>query len=573
LTVVVLLATACAPASPPSGLTRVSLLPGPPEYVRFENESRPAYLLGPGDRRETEVDLLEGSRLVFALAFGDQAPERGFVHLEVRANDRPVFQGRFSARRKNHWWHRSAVLPGTGHTRLSFSLRFGRPNGTPLPHPPSEAWIALAVPRIYPPDPPLAARRVLIWLSIDTVRAGHLGVYGYPRPTSPHFDQAASRLARFEHAVASASWTLPSMASQITSRQPSYHGAVLHDRARDDATPTLFDVLSRQGFTVLGVTGNDLISPAQGLADGFDALWFENARADRLARRLLAALPEWGGGDLALFVHYMDPHYPYTPPPPFDRRFDPDYEGTVHAGDTRIQALGEIHDPRDVAHVAALYDGEIAYTDREIHELLSALGERGLTDQAVIVYSADHGEELRDHGSWGHGGTLYQEVLAVPLAIRVPALGEAQVSQPVSMLDLAPTVLDAFGLEAPASFQGQSLLPLLRGVPRPEPWILSETVVRGDRSHLVSIRRGNLKYIVRLAAGRQSGPEVQGEEMYDLSKDPDEDHSDLGLPHLDELRRIALDYVTQARQHARGPRLAPLDEDGLARLRALGYIP
>jgi len=571
---VVLLAAGCAPtAPPPARLTRVFLPPGQPEYVRFDNESRPAFLLGAGEHEATEVDLLPGSRLVFALAFGDEAPERGFVHLEVRANGQPVFRGRMSVRRTNHWWHRSVGLPGSGRTRLSFIARLGRADGTPLPTPPADDWIALAVPRIYPPKSADASRRVLVWLSIDTLRADHLGAYGYPRPTSPAFDEAALGLGLFENAVASASWTLPSMTSQITSRYPSYHGAVLHDLARDPTTPTLYDVLSRNGFTVLGVTANDLISPAQGLADGFDALWFDDGRANQLARRALAALQEWDGGDLALFVHYMDPHHPYDPPPPFDDRFDPGYRGAVDASHTSFQALSQIRDPRDVAHVAALYDGEIAYADGEIQALLSELGERGLTERAVIVYSADHGEELMDHGSWHHGGTLYQEVLHVPLAIRVPGLGGARVSRPVSMLDLAPTVLDAFGIEPPAPFQGQSLLPLLRGEPLPEPWIVSETLLTRDHSHLVSIRRGDQKYIVRLLPGREGGPEVLGEEMYDLSKDPDERHSDLGSPHLDALRRAALDYVTRARRQAPGPRLAPLDEDSLARLRALGYIP
>ncbi len=574
MTLVVLLAAGCAPtAPPPARLTRVFLPPGPPAYVRFEDESRPAFLLGPGEHKAAEVELLPGSRLVFALALRDPAPERGFVHLEVRANGQPVFQGRFSVRRTNHWWHRSVGLPGSGRTRLSFSARLGRADGTPLLHPPAGNWIALAVPRIYPPERAATSRRALVWLSIDTLRADHLGAYGYPRPTSPAFDEAALRLDLFEDAAASASWTLPSMTSQITSRHPTYHGAVLHDLARDDTTPTLFDVLGGSGFTVLGVTANDLISPAQGLADGFDALWFEDARANQLGRRVLAALDEWDGGDLALFVHYMDPHHPYDPPPPFDRRFDPDYQGTVDASHTSFQALSQIHEPRDVAHVSALYDGEIAYADREIQGLLSQLDELGVMDGAVVVYSADHGEELLDHGSWHHGGTLYQEVLHVPLAIRVPGLGGARVSRPVSMLDLAPTVLDAFGIEAPASFQGQSLLPLLRGKPLPEKWLISETLLTGDRSHLVSIRRGSQKYIVRLAPGRESGPEVRGEEMYDLSQDPDERHSDLASPHLDELRRAALDYVTRARREARSPHRVSLDEASLARLRALGYVP
>src|SRR5262249_35008479 len=149
----------------------------------------------------------------------------------------------------------------------------------------------------------------------------HLSAYGYARPTSPRFDRMARDFALFERAVAACSWTLPSLASQFTSRYPTYHGALRHNLPLNHASRSLFETLAGEGFTVLGVTGNDLVSPALGLARGFDALWYADGRGQDLAARLESALGEWGGGDVALFVHLMDPHAPYVPPAPYDKRF------------------------------------------------------------------------------------------------------------------------------------------------------------------------------------------------------------------------------------------------------------
>ena len=293
-------------------------LAGPTTWCRFENESRSALRLRAGEERAWHVRLEPGTRLVFALGFPESAP--GFVHLEVEAGGRPAFVATFSAQRSGHWFHRQATLDVSGDVDLLFRTRHATTGGKPLAGDRKTApWIALTLPRLYRPQ--RRPGRVLLWISQDTVRADHLGTYGYARPTSPRFDGLARASVLFEQASASSSWTLPSLASQFTARHPSYHGAVLHNLMPDARAPRLFELLAQAGFTVLGVTGNDLVSPAQGTANGLDALWFDEGRAARLNERLLTALDEWGGGDLALFVHYMDPHATYAPPPPFNRAF------------------------------------------------------------------------------------------------------------------------------------------------------------------------------------------------------------------------------------------------------------
>jgi sulfatase-like protein len=194
---------------------------------------------------------------------------------------------------------------------------------------------------------------------------------------------------------------------------------------------------------------------------------------------LVQALSEWRGGDLALFAHYMDPHYPYDPPPSYAGLFPNDGADAGGGGGSR-------------ASVEALYDGELAYTDSQIDLLLKELERRGLLRDAVIVYTADHGEEFLDHGGWRHSRTLYQEMLHVPLAVRLPGVGGRRITEKVSLVDLAPTLLGALGIPAPASCQGRSLLPLVRGERLPAREVFAET-------------ERNLKQAHRLAAGAAVG--------------------------------------------------------------------
>src|SRR5262249_7639832 len=158
------------------------------------------------------------------------------------------------------------------------------------------------------------------------------------------------------------------------------------------------------------------------------------------------------GGDVALFVHYMDPHFSYDPPAPFDSEFATGYRGRIDGKNFR-----EAQTPAEVEHVKALYDGELRFTDAQIDALLQDLRTRGVLDAAVGAYTADHGEEFKDHGAWGHADTLYEELLHVPFALRVPGTAPRRLQDKVCLVDLAPTLLDLFGLPAPDSFQGRSL--------------------------------------------------------------------------------------------------------------------
>jgi arylsulfatase A-like enzyme len=560
---VLVAATGCKGADPPPAKLR-RLLPalGAVQPLRLNGETRPAALLRGGERRSATVATREGDRLLFAVGAGPGAPARGRVRVEVRANGRTVFQGGIPMGRGSRWWRQSADLPGSPALRLDFSVEWLGPADVA---PPAEPWIALGSPRIDSKgDRP---RRVVLWISYDTLRADRLGAWGHARPTSPRLDARLRDFVVFEDAISTSSWTLPALASQMTGRYPSAHGAVHPRAALSPGVRTVFEELAHDGFTVLGVTANVYVSTEYGLWRGFDALWYTQGRADGVGVLARRALAERGSGDLALFLHYMDPHTPYAPPPPFDRRFGAAYDGPI---DGRNYADRGPLTPADMERVKALYDGEIAYADDEVDTLIRDLSKDGLLQDAVVVISADHGEEFQEHGSWNHGGTLFREVVHVPLALRVPGVSGRRVTDPVSLVDLAPTMLDAVGVARPSSFMGRSLLPMLRGERRPPEPVFSETELTATRHHAIGVREGRYSYVVRLGGSEPVGGR---EALYDVNTDRAEttDRSRAN-PDAARLRSVAQTFLERQKAAAAAPRTAPLDGEMIEALRALGYI-
>jgi arylsulfatase A-like enzyme len=520
--------------------------------------------LPPDEPAYCTVESRRGSRLHFALATRG-TPDEGSAALEVLLDRQPALLRRFKLRRKPHVWKLQVPVDREGPVELGFRVRLEDPHGLPLP----PAWpprVSLGSPRLYLPER-LARRNVLIWISQDSLRADHLGAYGYSRATSPVFDRLARSGVLFENAVSVAPWTLPSLASQFTSRHPSFHGLSALGRLRDASQPTLFSALAQAGFTVLGVTGNRFVSEEFGTAAGFDALWYAESPADQLNQLALQSLSEWPGGHLALFIHHIDPHFPYEPPASHDR-FDPGYRGSVDGRNFESVRPGQ---QRDLAHVEALYDGEVAFNDEQIGRLLAALGERGLVERALLVYSSDHGEEFLDHGGWTHSRSLYQELLHVPLLIRLPRAPARRVAEPVSLVDLAPTVLEFFGVPPPPSFQGQSLLALAQGQAAEPRDVFAETTLGLDKRHRLAVRRGPLKTILVMPRAPAEA-RVLSEERFDLAADPGERRPLPPSPAHDALRGAGLSFMAQARGTKAPPELLPLSPETLEKLRALGYV-
>ena len=335
-------------------------------------------------------------------------------------------------------------------------------------------------------------RPPVVLIVIDTLRADHLGVYGYDRDTSPHIDALASRGVVFTRASSPSSWTRPAVASLMTSRLPSEHGAVSAKHRLDERVATLAEAFRSAGYRTLGVCANFAhVTERAGFARGFDdwttlqvpvaegegdPIWAESTpsgsrrwlrapTASEVNRELLPRLPAAGGRPVFLYVHYMDPHSGYLPASPYRERFlrDPAFDRSqppATSDRVRELAAGRVSiDERGRQRLIDLYDGEIAAVDDAVGELLAALAERGYEGRSVTALVSDHGEEFGEHGGWFHGITLYHESLHVPFVLWDSRTGEvgATVDTPVDLLDVPTTLLALAGLEPTEGMRGRRL--------------------------------------------------------------------------------------------------------------------
>lgn len=332
----------------------------------------------------------------------------------------------------------------------------------------------------------------VLLISIDTLRADHLGCYGYGRATSPNLDRLAREGTLFEQQVSSSSWTLPAHASIFTGLSDTGHGCTDVDKALEPRFETVAERFHSNGYATAGFFSGPFLHPAFGFGQGFDLYedctsygaaldaakpvdWAKDdatrkaSHEDVANPRTFEAFQRWFGAwdekPFFAFVHFWDVHYDFTPPPPFDTRFDPDYTGWVDGRNFFFdERVGPKMAKRDLDHLIALYDGEIAWTDTFLAKIRDELERAGVLDDTVIVITADHGTEFFEHGWKGHRTTLYDEVIHVPLVVRYPKSFPAgmRVAAQTRSVDLAPTLLDLCGLGELRDVSGTSLLPLLR---------------------------------------------------------------------------------------------------------------
>ena len=418
----------------------------------------------------------------------------------------------------------------------------------------------------------------LILISIDTLRADHVGAYGYPLPTTPHIDAMAEHSLRMTSCVAHAPTTLASHASILTSLLPHHHGASIprESRLAEDAV-TLAEVFAGHGYRTASFNGGIQLDAAYGLDRGFDV--YESARShDALAQSLtgdedrlrhgVERTIHWldeADGPFFVFLHSYEIHHPYTPGEEYLRLFETDYAGDLpdHISVElleRINADGQPLPPEDLSHIVHAYDAELRSADEAIGKLVAYLQEKSLYDDTLIVVTSDHGEEFGERGWVGwHAHSLYDELLLVPLIIKFPAsrfAGVVDASQ-ARGIDVAPTVLAALGIEAPESYAGRDLSEELG---EPSPPAVSMHDVPGDVP-LWSLRTGDWKL-----------KRVDREMLFDLKADPGE-RRNAAARHpekADALRRLGEKLLNERRR----PKdvAATLSADTKKQLRELGYV-
>jgi len=428
---------------------------------------------------------------------------------------------------------------------------------------------------LAPPLPAVEAsalrcrRCSVVLVSIDTLRADHLGLYGYPLPTSPAIDRLGADAIVFREAIVTAPSTLPSHASLFTGLLTSQHQAETGTRTPlPTSVTTLAEVLSGVGFATAAFTGHGQLDPTFGLDQGFTV--YEN-RAQRSLQEAVDDGLAWVDGlddeRFFLFLHTYDVHAPYQPSDEALQRLGPPPDSDLpvvvqqrlidllNGGMFGLQAFG----PGDAAHVARSYDGEIVEVDAAVGDLVQGLEDGGLLDRVVLVVTADHGEEFGEHGNVGmHAHSLYDEVLRVPLVVRLPgaALAGTTVAPQVRSIDVAPTLLDLVGVEFDMGATGSSLLPLLAGDERHGRVALASRLRDTGRTFALRTQRW------KLLEGR----------LFDLGRDPGEtvDVADRHPLAVQALSAALADLLALPAVEGAGP--VELTDALRERLRALGYL-
>jgi arylsulfatase A-like enzyme len=425
-----------------------------------------------------------------------------------------------------------------------------------------------------------ARPRAVILIVVDTLRADHLGVYGYARPASPNVDAWARQAAIFEWAVSPSSWTLPTFGSILTGQIPSRHSVGSRvselDRKRtrrlDDNLPTLPEALRDQGFATAAIVNNPWLKHRFGMSRGFDSYDYrltnnqKGRRANEVLDLALAWIEEHEAEPFLVLVHLFDPHLTYEAPAPVRGRFTKEFE----------RFALPVNQPKDIrsridsisagqrSFITAAYDEEIAFVDQELGRFFETLRSKGLWKRLLVVLTSDHGEEFFEHGGFEHGHSLYQEVVRVPLLFWGPAVRAGREPAPATLVDLTPTILDAVGVAGSETYAGVSLWPTLtrRRRPAPRSLVSEGTLYGGERS---SIIRWPLK-LSTLGGNREL-------RLYDLASDPFE-HTDLAALRPEEAARLRGELeatIRQARAQASGEELT-LEDKTVEELRALGYL-
>jgi len=427
----------------------------------------------------------------------------------------------------------------------------------------------------------------VIFVVVDTLRADRLGRYGNERGLTPFLDQLADRGVRFDHAYAPSSWTVPSIASLFTSRLPSQHQVSTFDTRLSDADVTVAERLSAAGYAAAGFTANFRLTAELGFAQGFP-LWrgFINSPGSEPKARgevLRAAALEWldtprqenaPKPPRLLYLQYMDTHAPFFPPQDPRARFAPRVSDEIaRSANRKATELFPTHDfsPQEEQALRDLYDAEVAGLDAELRRLFEALEQRGILGTALVIVTADHGEEFLEHGNVGHGYGLFNETVHVPLIIAGPGITAGVVSENVSLIDLAPTLLDLAGLPPEARFAGRSLAPLLRGAAgeAPTPDVLLQLLRNHKgwdlRTHVEGLVRGDQKLLI-------PKEEAFPPELFDLTADPAELKPNTVAAATQPLN----DALAAAKARLAAPaqptaERAVIDDATQEKLRALGY--
>ncbi|MEK6775293.1 MAG: sulfatase [bacterium] len=417
----------------------------------------------------------------------------------------------------------------------------------------------------------------LIIVLVDALRPDHLGVYGYKRNTSPHINEFASTAMVLDNAISQSGWTAPAIAAMFTSNYP----AMSSNMGIKEGDRTLAQRLRENNFQTGAFVTNPLLKRSLGYDKGFDSynlLLNEDARPKWLRAPLLVdAALQWVGArnrnkPFFLYLHFMDVHDPYWPPPPYNREYGKKYEGPVNGiMVTYMQRMKERKplylSGEDLDHLIDLYDGGIAYFDEQFGRLIQGLKTAGVFQNSIIVFTADHGDEFMEHGGVTHGQSVFDELIHVPLIVSggVKRSG-SRYSGLVEMIDLAPTLMEMLDIPFDYKVTGKSFLKQLNGK-RPIKEIAFSEInrVQGYMTGrwFVSARTKSEKAIYNVRTNSYL--------YFNLLTDPAEAHP-LSREQFQEAGRLEKVLQKWRKQYGSKEERADYDTDTMNTLRSLGYV-
>ncbi|HYM75830.1 MAG TPA: sulfatase-like hydrolase/transferase [Candidatus Dormibacteraeota bacterium] len=401
----------------------------------------------------------------------------------------------------------------------------------------------------------------IVFITVDTTRADRMGFLGNKQGLTPNLDLVARQGIVFERAYSQAPLTPVSHATIFTGTYPQFHTVTDFGHPLPALLPYMPDILQKAGYHTAAFIGSLILDPHQSMAPGFDRGfgYFDagfrpkndpdedryttvERRAGDVVGHAITWLTRNPRAPFFVWVHLYDPHAPYDPPAPYDKRFK---------------------DP---------YDGEIAYADASLGKLFTYLREKGLYDHTIIVMMSDHGESLGAHGESMHGIFLYDETIHVPLIFKLPAelLANRRVSTRVRLVDVAPTLLSMLSLPLPPTFQGESLVPLMKGVSRDKDAADLPAYAETDYPH----RAFGWSALRSLRSGKYLFVHAPKRELYDQSQDKDAAHNLAATsPAVASTLQSQIDEFHDKTAVVRDKAAdAPLTAEQAENLSALGYV-
>jgi arylsulfatase A-like enzyme len=427
----------------------------------------------------------------------------------------------------------------------------------------------------------------IVFITLDTLRADHLGCYGYDKPTSTNIDALAKDSVLFSDAVTPAPLTTPSHASIFSGLYPRHHGVVLNNRKLEMKESTLAEILKREGYTTAGFVSIFLLDRETKMNRGFDLFSDRGSRGHRIMvsrrqKRAVVVINEvinWLEQEkkepFFLWVHLYDPHWKYSPP---EKYVPAKYRGTGKVRRVNMQAKrGQRQARRGLEGVTLeisaenkqllidLYDGEVTYMDDHLGRLFTYLKESGQYDDSVIICMADHAEIVGDRSNYfGHAGLAYDQVLRIPLMMKLPGIAPKKIDRFVRTIDVMPTLLAYLEIDDPAQRDGIDLLPLIKGEGTAGPEFsyidgLHKVKGQGIKSGIMTAR---WKY----------WPDYDYECMFDRGNDPAETKNlATRMPNkVGELKALSERYEQDTPFKIK--EAVGMDEEEKQELKSLGYL-